>query len=61
MDGSRGRGTTSIIIVGGRDRRWLVFDLDRLDDRLTDRLDDRASDLNLQPLPPEPPDAPPVS
>ncbi|WP_445259182.1 hypothetical protein [Nocardioides aurantiacus] len=57
MDGSRGRGTTSIIIVGGRDRRWLVFDLDRLDDRL----DDRASDLNPQPLPPEPPDAPPVS
>ncbi len=37
---------TSIIIVGGRDRRWLVFDLDRLTDR--------AADLNPQPLPPDP-------
>ena len=35
----------SIIIVSGRGRRWLRFDLD-----------DILAELNPQPLPPEPPD-----
>lgn len=41
---------TSIIIVGGRGRRWLVFDLG-----------DALAELNPQPLPPDPPDSKPFA
>jgi len=39
----------SIIIVGGRGRRWLMFDLG-----------DVLAELNPQPLPPGPPDSNPL-
>ncbi|WP_298457875.1 hypothetical protein [uncultured Cellulomonas sp.] len=45
--GADGADEVSIIVVGGRRRGWIVFDVGEI-----------LAELNPQPLPPEPPDLP---